>query len=442
MKKYFNEFKKVDKGFLLVLLFAVSIPVIYSFLRLLWITDDGSQSYAMTSFASYIQVIFEIFMVFLIVPLFTYRKSEFLTKSNSMLIGIVIISFFMFLFSLCLVPLIYQGMINMNPDADKEDLLIYLIIMSLSYSLEIVEFYFISEIVIEKHNFKGMLVVSLGLLIKIVVDLLLISSIAVVDFTIVNVAISSLISSLIIIFVLFILFIVKQHRTIAIQKVKISEIMDFYKRGFYPGLDILIANFFYAFVTLKIVSNLSETGWNSWHLGMWIYWHIIFKITAVLKYSLLSESKNNEEIDEHNLTVLYCIFDTIIFFTLGPILSLTLLKTVVDDPDWLKLSTATSLYMIPFMLAMSIGDKLKIKMLNTNNYKYILWDTAIANFIIEFPVLIMLMVGIEFNYLENLLIWTATTSFYFVLIVLFYRKILNKEKEEKIYYQDFQYEEY
>jgi len=258
IKKYFAELKKIDKRFLLVLLFSTLVPIIYSYLRLMWITSEGSETYSMTSFNAYINALAEVFTAFLILPVFSYRKQEYRTKSNSLLFSVFLASMVLLIILLIINYSLLEKMIELNPDASREELLTFLRLTSISKALEIFETYLIYEIAIEKNSAKGIFITTLSLMLKIVIDILLISKFAIVDFNIINVALSSLISTLIVIGTLVILYFFNQHKTITIQKIHFNDMLNFYKRGFFPGLDKLIGNFFYTFVTLAIVNHLGE----------------------------------------------------------------------------------------------------------------------------------------------------------------------------------------
>ncbi len=427
IKNYFSELKKIDKKFLGVLIFSTIVPIIYAYLRLLWVAGDSSESYAMTSFSAYIKAFTEVFTAFIIFPMFSYRKQEYQTKSNSLLFSVFLATILLAIILLSTNPFTLKKMMILNPDASKKELLTYLRIISLSNAIEVFETYLIYEIALAKETNKGIFITSASLLLKIIVDLVLISDWAIIDFNIINVAISSLISSIIIITLLLTWYFIKQNKTITLQKIKYSEMLEFYRRGFYPGLQKTIGNFFYSFVTLAIVNNLGEVGWNSWHLGSWIFWHVVFKITNVFEYSLLSETINNEEINSRKLTKIYILFDIITFFVLVPILTFTTLPHVVDNDEWLRLSSITALMMMLPFLATSIGSKLKVKMLLENKFKYILIGTIISNFLINIPIYIALLLGKSFNYLDNYIFYCLVDYLTFLVDLIFYLAIVNNQ---------------
>ncbi len=427
MKNILKELKKIDKKFLIVLLFATIAPVVYSFLRTLWITSDSATSYAMTSFNAYISAFTEIFAVFLVLPIFTYQKQEYKSKSNSLLFAVILATIILMIILLLSNQFTLKQMMILNPDASRSELLTYLRLIAITNALSILETYLIYEIILDKNIYKGIFITIITLVLKIILDFILISNYAIIPFTIINVAWSSLISTIIIVSILLFWYFYHQEKTTSIKRAKIPEMMEFYRRGFYPGLNKLIANFFYVFVTLAILSNLKETEWNAWNLGTSLVWHISFYLANVFKFSLVSEIVNNDQIDKHRLTLAYILLDIIVFVGFAPIYIPLLTPILIQDKSWLSLSMLTSFLMVLPFLTIALAEKLQIRMVYENKFHYVVAGTVISNLLINLPILLALLSGIKFNYLDNYLL--SATSNYLVLLIdsFFYYSLLKEE---------------
>ncbi len=422
INKSYENLKLVNHKLLLTLLFATLLPIIYQMFRIIWVTNNGSDNYAMISFNSYLQAFEEIFTAFLILPLYSYKANDYNGSRTSIFSAIMFAAIGLFIFLSIIALPIADSMKAMNPSKEYGELYSYLFVDALSKSLTLIMTYLIAEIALSRENLKAIILTMISVLLNFILDFTLLSDLIFQSDSVLIVSVSKLISIIVMLLILVPLFIFKKiNNEKQVFRINWTSMKEFYKRGLYPGIDKFIGNFFYMFVTLKIVNSLDVVGWNSWHLGMWVYWHIIFKITNVFRYSLLSETLYNERIDDRNLTMVYSFIDVLVFIILAPILTAFKLPNVIgDDKEWLHLTLMTSYIMIPFMLTMSIGDKLKVKIIAENKMIYLVWNSLISNFLIEFPVLIMLMFGWTFTFNENFGIWMAVILLSFIINIVQY----------------------
>ena len=419
-----NEFKKIDRKFLLACIVGIFLPLTYGILRTYFIVSHGSNSYALSSYWSYIQIFMEITGAFLILPLFTFANKKNGNKNFSILVGVVgaLLILIMLLFSLT-VPLL-NSMVEINTDDSitRNMLRNFLWLSFISNGLLIYEKFLMADVIIERNNKKVYLFTSIALTLKISLDILFLSSISPIEYSVNNIALSQMISTIIIIAFLQIYWFITYYKESSKIKFDKEELIIYYKKGVVPGFEVAVRNFFYAFVTLKIVNSLGELQWNSWHLAGWVYWHIIFQFTIVFEYVLLSERINNKDLDFKKVTRLFLLFDLAIFIIIGPISIIFILPLIVDEEEWLSLTTITAFIMLPFMYFMGTQGLFRTKFLTENKLRLILYNTLITNLVIQLPVFIIMLFGVSINYSANLAIWMSAISMSYFIYVFQYIK--------------------
>lgn len=428
------QFKNLNKIFILSVFVGIFLPLLYTFLRTLFIIDNGSNSYAMTQYWVYIQVALEVIGAFLILPIFTFNKEHHLRKNIAILFFVIIILIFILIILFSFTPILLDDMEKMNNDQDitRNDLRNFLFISIIANIFLIYEQFLLSEVICEQKSIKVLILTALSLTFKISIDLLFLAPFSPIEFNINNLALSQLISSFIIILVLQIMWILSYLKNKS--KAVFSELKKYFYRGIIPGLESFIRNFFYIFVTLEIVNSLGENEWNSWNLANWIYWQLLFQFVTIFQYSLVAERVNNKKINSDQATYFFIFIDILIFLILTPILITFIIPILIDSNEinWLNLTTQTAWILFPFMLILSITTLLKTKFLVENKLHYILISTIITNFIIYFPVFICLQIGINFNYNANLILWSIGIFLSFITCIFQFKYLLNNTNFAKI----------
>ena len=108
-----------------------------------------------------------------------------------------------------------------------------------------------------------------------------------------------------------------------LKTIDLKNTLRYYKKGFFPALELTIRNLAYIFVILQVALQLGENDFNTWNMAGYIYWVVILRIVIVFDYYLISEStqgKTNSEISK--LVTIMAFIEFLIFFVLGILLSL------------------------------------------------------------------------------------------------------------------------
>lgn len=434
----FKVLKKLDIKFLAALSLAILGPFIYSWVRIFWIADQGKDTLAMASFQTYIQMAFEIIGAFILVPIFTYKNSEYKNNSLSVFMSVNIALSIMLLITMGLIPIIFNSMKSLNPGIKDKDLLLYLIFQTLTSTLISYEQYLTSEIIVTKRVNKAIVFAGVSIFFKVIVDILFLSNISPFEFNLSLISVSSFISTLLVVIVFIFFYFLTRKKEKNNDNISKKRMAYYYKKGIVPALELLIRNLFYALVTLKIVEMLGEKDWNTWNMGGFIYWVILFRITSVFDYSLLSESLNNDnELDTNDLMMFYLFIEFILFVFIGSILTYTYLPNVIGKEDYLHSSINLSMMFMPFMIIIGLQNQIKTKFLSENKYWYLLVATIIENSLVYLPLFFVInFTNVKFSLIDNYIIFGVGVVLACSINLLQYLYLINKIKFNKKYYKE------
>lgn len=393
MEKVKAYFSKIDINFKYLLIIGIVIlsPVIYNSIRIFWIVEQGENSLAMTHFSTYLQMTVEILGAFLLIPLFTYKKEEYKENSLTLFVSISATMLVFVVFSLITAGILINPMAELNPSESKDLIVKYMIFQSLTWVLIVYEQYLLVDFIIEKNISKALVFCVLSLSLKIILDVLMLSSIAIVNTNIASISISSFISSLIIVIVLVLMHLYKlwNEDNLKIDAFNFEQLKNYYIRGVVPAVELLIRNLCYSLVTLQALLMLGEGDWNAYNMGGYIYWVIIFKITSIFDYYLLSDLSERSDYVVTRL-VSFAVVESTIITLLGITLSLTYLPSLIGGESYYDKAILLSLVNIPIMLLIAIQNVFKLDLITKNKYSYVLFGALVNLFLLYTPLIVII----------------------------------------------------
>lgn len=390
IKNYFNKMG-IDWKYLAVIATVILSPVIYNSIRIFWIVDQGESSLAMTHFSTYLQMTTEIVGAFLLIPLFTYGKDEYKNNSLTLFITISATLVIFVIASLITSGLLVKPMMNLNPSEDKKLIINFLIFQGLTWVLVVYEQYLLTDTVIEKNYLKAIIFCVSSLSFKIIIDLLMLSNFSVINTNVASISISSFISTLIIVLILIGLHLYKlwKNNKLNLSLFDWNQLKIYYIKGVVPAIELLIRNLCYSLVTLQALLMLGESDWNAYNMGGYIYWMIIFKITSIFDYYILSDLSNRSDNRIMKL-VSFSVLESILISFLGVVLTFTYLPSLLDGQSYASRALLLSIVNIPIMIFISIQNVFKLDLVVKDKYIFILGG-AIVNLIILYTPLIVII---------------------------------------------------
>ncbi len=432
IKKYYDNLN-INWKYLLVIVVVVLSPVIYNSIRIFWIVDQGESSLAMTHFSTYLQMTMEIVGAFLLIPLFTYKKEEYKENSLTLFLTISFTMLFFIVASLIVSSIMIKPMVDLNPTESKDLIVKYMIFQGLTWVLVVYEQYLLSDFILERKYSKAIIFCVLSLSLKLVVDMLMLTSFSIIDTNIATISISSFISTLIIVITLLCVHLLKFWNEDKLRKESFSwnQLGTYYYKGVIPALELLIRNLCYSLVTLQALLMLGEADWNAYNMGGYIYWMIIFKITSIFDYYLLSDLSERED---GKMTILFSFaaLEASIVLIMGVILTFAYLPSLLNGQSYYSKAILLSIINIPIMIFISTQNVFKLDLITQNKYIYLLGGTLINLVILYTPLIIII-------YLTNLSIGFWVNVFIFGISCLIPSVIaigssiyLNKKSEEDV----------
>ena len=163
---------------------------------------------------------------------------------------------------------------------------------------------------------------------------------------------------------------------------------------------------------------------------------ILFRITSIFDYSLLTESLNNEkEMDTNKLMMFYLGIEFLLFVIVGTILTYTYLPSVIGKEDYLHSSIVLSMAFMPFMIMICLQNQIKIKVLSENKYWFLLVATIIENSILYLPLFFIInFSNIQFSLIDNYIIFASGIVIICFINIIQYLYLIDKIKLNGKYY--------
>lgn len=430
IKNYFNRMG-IDWRYLAIIALVILSPFIYNSIRVFWVVDQGDSSLAMTHFSTYLQMTMEIVGAFLLIPLFTYKSEEYNKNSLTLFINITAMMIIFVVAGLIISGALIHPMMELNPEETKSNITWYMIFQTLTWVLVVYEQYLLVDFLVERKISKALIFAILSLTLKIVFDVFMLSSISFIEPNIVMISLSSFISSLIVVATLVVVhvFKMKEEGNLNLEKFNWNSLKTYYTRGVIPASELLIRNLCYSLVTLQALLMLGENDWNAWNMGGYIYWMMIFKITSIFDYYLISELSNNDN-EERLKLFAFSIIEVVIIFVMGVLLSSTYLPTLVNGSEYASKAILLSFVNLPIMMLIAIQNVFKTKLITSNNYVYLFAGTIINLIVLYIPVMIIIyLTSVQIGFWANYAIFGISCLIPSVITVISVLWLQFKEKE-------------
>lgn len=404
--KIFNKIN-IDWKYLLVLSIVILSPVIYNLIRIFWVVEQGDNTLSMTHFSTYLQMFTEILGAFILIPLFTYKNEEYKQNTFTLFISILTMILVFMIISLIISLTLINPMAHLNPDEDKKLITKYIIFQGFTWVLILYEQYLLSDFIIEKKYNSSIVFCVLSLSLKLTTDILLLSSFSIIDANVATISISSFISTLTIVIVLSILQLLKMKNddNLKFSKFSFSKLKTYYIRGVVPSIELLIRNLCYSLVTLQALLMLGTDDMNAYNMGGYIYWMVIFKITSIIDYYLISELANGED-GRISKLLFFAIVEGFIVLILGITLSSIYLPFLLQGEEFYRMAIMLSFINIPIMIFISTQSVFKMDLITKNKYIYLLIGTLVNLLFLYLPMIIII-------YFTNIIIgfWSNVAIF-------------------------------
>lgn len=397
----------INWRYLAVIATVILSPFIYNSIRIFWIVDQGESSLALTHFSTYLQMTMEIVGAFLLIPLFTYNKEEYKSNSFTLFLTVTCTMLIFTLAGLAVSGFLIKPMLEMNPTESKSVITTFLIFQSLTWVLIVYEQYLLTDFIIEGKITKAVVFTILSITLKVAIDILMLSPIAVIDYGVVSVSLSSFLSSLTIVIVLVSIHLLKmkEEEQLNIAMFDLEKLKSYYYRGVFPAMELLIRNLCYSLVTLQALLMLGESDWNAWNMGGYVYWMMVFKVTSIFDYYLLSDLAKTK--DNHNFKLItFASVEVVTILILGVVLSSAYLPFLVQGETYAGKAILLSFVNLPIMMFIAVQNVFKTKLVISNNYIYLFFGTIFNLIVLYLPLIIIIyFTNVQIGFWSNFIIF-------------------------------------
>ena len=299
MKRIIESLKKINYKLFIALLVMGFCPTIYTTLRVFWLGQlPGEWSYSIAGQLSWINLIYEVINEAIILPLFYFVGKVILDKKefiNRIKTGLIVTFCIYLLLSIVLIILI-EPLLNImatSPDIIQESVS-YIRLECVANVFNILTSFILVVLVSLNKNQLVYILTGVKLILCIVFDLFLVSSLKCSLCLGVNgIAISNIFVNLILLVVSLLLLYKEDINLFNGGKLDFSWTKDFAKVGGISGLESFVRNFFYMVMISRMVNMVGEQG-TYWVANNFIWgWLLlpILQLGELIKQEIATDNK-------------------------------------------------------------------------------------------------------------------------------------------------------
>lgn len=385
MKRIIESLKKINYKLFIALLVMGFCPTIYTTLRVFWLGQlPGEWSYSIAGQLSWINLIYEVINEAIILPLFYFVGKVILDKKefiNRIKTGLIVTFCIYLLLSIVLIILI-EPLLNImatSPDIIQESVS-YIRLECVANIFNILTSFILVVLVSLNKNKQVYVLTGVKLILCIVFDLFLVSSLKCSLCLGVNgIAISNIFVNLILLVVSLLLLYKEDINLFNRGKLDFSWTKDFAKVGGISGLESFVRNFFYMVMISRMVNMVGEQG-TYWVANNFIWgWLLlpILQLGELIKQEIATDNKKlkTNTIGYFVITGFICLLWIILIPVYKPFMIHVLQFSDVDK--LLKLV----MVLIGFYILFAIQNVFDATFYGLGKTHYMLFESVLTNII-------------------------------------------------------------
>ena len=309
--------KNINYKLFISLLIMGLCPVIYNTIRVFYLGDlPGEYSYSIAGQLSWVNLIYEIINEAIILPLFyfvgkvLFDKKEFTNRiKTGLLITLVIYIILTILLNIFINPLLNIMALDISIiDASRR----YIRLESIAQVFNVLSQFILVALVTLGKDKKVYLVTFIKLILCVLLDLFLVSSLDIsLSLGVNGIAISNIIVNIVLlIFIIYLLF--KENINIFNKdKLDFKWTKSFFKVGGISGVESFVRNIFYMIMISRMVNVVNEQG-TYWVANNFIWGWLLLPITSLgelIKQEISTDEKalKNNTLGYFVITIVICI---------------------------------------------------------------------------------------------------------------------------------------
>ena len=377
--------KNINYKLFISLLIMGLCPVIYNTIRVFYLGDlPGEYSYSIAGQLSWVNLIYEIINEAIILPLFyfvgkvLFDKKEFTNRiKTGLLITLVIYIILTILLNIFINPLLNIMALDISIiDASRR----YIRLESIAQVFNVLSQFILVALVTLGKDKKVYLVTFIKLILCILLDLFLVSSLDIsLSLGVNGIAISNIIVNIVLlIFIIYLLF--KENINIFNKdKLDFKWTKSFFKVGGISGVESFVRNIFYMIMISRMVNVVNEQG-TYWVANNFIWGWLLLPITSLgelIKQEISTDEKalKNNTLGYFVITIVICIIWLVTIPLYKPFMTYILNYSDVD-----KLYNLV-MVLLGFYIMYAIQNVFDASFYGLGKTHYMLFESIVTNVI-------------------------------------------------------------
>jgi len=377
--------KNINYKLFISLLIMGLCPVIYNTIRVFYLGDlPGEYSYSIAGQLSWVNLIYEIINEAIILPLFyfvgkvLFDKKEFTNRiKTGLLITLVIYIILTIILNIFINPLLNIMALDVSIiDASRR----YIRLESIAQVFNVLSQFMLVALVTLGKDKKVYLVTFIKLILCILLDLFLVSSLDIsLSLGVNGIAISNIIvNTVLLIFIIYLLF--KENINIFNKdKLDFKWTKSFFKVGGISGVESFVRNIFYMIMISRMVNVVNEQG-TYWVANNFIWGWLLLPITSLgelIKQEISTDEKalKNNTLGYFVITIVICIIWLITIPLYKPFMTYILNYSDVD-----KLYNLV-MVLLGFYIMYAIQNVFDASFYGLGKTHYMLFESIVTNVI-------------------------------------------------------------
>lgn len=428
-----KSLKKINYALFISIFILNFIPTIYTTLRVYLIGNlPDAYAFSIAGELSWVSLIYEIFQEGIILPLFYFIGKAIDNKeqlNNKIRTGLLV-TILIYLVISIIVIIFVKPMLHLM--ATNKDIIdssaTYIRLESIANIFGVVYTFILVVFEVLKKTKYLYIILLTKLILSIVFDLFLVSNLSFsLKLGINGIAVSNIISSIVLIFVSILLLYKENIKIFEKTKLDFSWFKELVKKAGLSALESFVRNLFYMVMILRMVNSVNEQG-VYWVANNFIWGWLLLPVISLGEVIKSDCGRNKEAIKENSIGyLLFTLIIIIIWFLLIPTYKF-FMKNVLQYSDVDKLFKLVMI-LIGFYAVYALQNVFDSIFYGIGKINYMIFETIIDNFIYYGTAFILYKLNIWVPSLENIaLLFGFGMLFDGVVSTIAYLYLLKKEK--------------
>ncbi len=385
LKKVMTSLKNINYKLFIALLIMGLCPTVYTTLRVFWLGQlPGEWSFSIAGQLSWVNLIYEIINEAIILPLFYFVGKVVIDKkelTNRVKTGLIITFLMYFVLSICIIVFAEPLLKLMAATPDIIDASIsYIRLESIANIFAIlVQFGLVVLVSLGKDKYVYIMT-FIKLILSVILDLFLISSLSCsLNLGVNGIAISNIIVNIIMFIAVLVLLFKENINVFNKDKMDFTWAKEFVKIGGISGIESFVRNIFYMVMIARMVNVVGEQG-TYWVANNFIWGWLLLPIIQLGELIKHEVSINKENVKTNTLGYFVITFGICLIWFITIPLYKPFMVNILQFSDVNKLFELV-MVLISFYVLYAIQNVFDSTFYGLGKTEYMLFESVVTNII-------------------------------------------------------------